>query len=364
MINNAKKMLPPELASTFEENTKKYNPGLAHDTVYKNDKGEFRTDAFVSDVKTGKVKAHEMIPALSSEQIADLNKSLLKDKNINIADFLLENVSEKDLGEMNGNLSKESREKIWNKDNISHESFKKKENPDTGKVEITDAGKKKRDKFNKVTNFNNIMQTFDENSQEDVESIRTFVSNNGNDIGKKMKEVSEEFVDSFGDLIKPSQFKDQAPAIQEKLKKSFEAVINKIEETDISPQNNEQQRAKIKNALMSGAKFKESSIDETTDPSDPTGKKLLNNNKRQILKDIMSTSTVKDVESMKNLTQSTIQTRMAAENLDTNVIKGLSASTDGSLLVKPIVDELEGLKAGLPANSELAKKYDKLKDIT
>jgi len=67
---------------------------------------------------------------------------------------------------------------------------------------------------------------------------------------------------------------------------------------------------------------------------------------------------------MKNLTQSTIQTRMAAENLDTNVIKGLSASTDGSLLVKPIVDELEGLKAGLPANSELAKKYDKLKDIT
>jgi hypothetical protein len=127
---------------------------------------------------------------------------------------------------MNGNLLDEVRDEIW-KGNISHKSFERKLNTTTGKEEITDAGKKKRDKFNKITNFNNVMQTFDETNDHDVESIRSFVSNNGNDIGKKMKNVSEEFVKSFGDLVNPSQFKDQAPAIKKKLSDSFESVINK-----------------------------------------------------------------------------------------------------------------------------------------
>lgn len=358
LINDTKKMLPPELAATFMDNTKKYNPGLAHDTVYKDENGQFRTDAFVSDVRTGKVKSHEMMQALTKNQVMDLDAALIKGKQGNIGEFLLNNTSDKDLAEMNGNLLDEVRDEIWQKANVNHNTWERKTNAATGKNEITDAGKKMRDKFNKVTNFNNVMQTFDETNDHDVESIRNFVSNNGNDIGKKMKNVSEDFVKSFGDLINPNQFKDQAPAITKKLADSFEAVINKIKETDINTTNQDYYKKVFRNSLKSGASFNESNIAE----KDASGA-LINIKKRSLLEDVMSTVSRDDVEGMKGLENSASQMALAAANLNVNVIKSLSVSQEGSVLASKIASEVRTQAVGKAPTSDEAKRADKLKDI-
>src|SRR3989344_1697692 len=370
-INDTRKLLPPELATAFNDNTKKYNPGLAHETVYKDDQGNFRTDAFASDVRTGKIKAQEMVAALDKTQISELAKAISSSPALkaagqdNLGKFLLTNVSEKDLGEMNGELTNDLRKEVWK--GVDHTSWERQLNA-AGEQEITEAGKKMRDKFNKATNFNNITQTFDTTNKSDVESIRNFVANNSGDIGKKMKNITDDFVESFGDLINHSQFKDQAPAIKEKLQKSFEAVINKIKETDITATNKSQYQKKIKHALMSGAKFQESNIDDrkalVTNPvTGATSMREVNFWKRDILKGVMETSSVKDVENMETLSVSPTQLQLAGTHMNVNVIKGLSVSADGSVLASKVANEVRRQAVGkLPASDE-AKKADKLKDI-
>ena len=372
LINDTRKLLPPELAATFNDSTKKYNPGLAHETVYKDDAGKFKTDAFASDVRTGKIKAYEMVAALDKSQIEELNKAISANPALkaagqaNLGKFLLNNVSEKDLSEMNGELTKESRDEVWK--DISHTTWERKKNPTTGEDEITDSGKKMRDKFNKSTNFNNVTQTYDKTNKSDVESIRNFVANNSTDIGKKMRDISDDFVESFGDLINPSQFKDQAPAIKEKLQKSFEAVINKIADTDITIANKSQYQKKIKHALMSGAKFQESNINDrkalVTDPvTGATSMREVNFKKREILQGVMETSSVKDVENMRGLNKSKSQMELAGTHINVNVIKGLSVSADGSVLASDLANEVKDQARKAPTDPKKKDRADKLKDI-
>ncbi|MDO8668718.1 MAG: hypothetical protein Q7K65_00300 [Candidatus Buchananbacteria bacterium] len=356
LINDAKKMLPPELAATFMDNTKKYNPGLAYDTVYMGDDGKtFRTDAFTSDVRTGKVKAHEMMGSLSETQLLSLNDALAPKgstpKGDELATFMAKHTKEKDESEMYSDLTDKQKTAIYGK--VDHNTFER-----DGSGKLTDSGEKMRDRFNKATSFNHVMQTFDQTNTDDVDSIRTFVSNNSSDIGKKMKEVSEEFVKSFGDLVSPNQFKDQSPIIKKKLSDSFEAVINKITEAEIATGDKLQYQRTFKNALASGASFNEVNIADST-----VGGVKVNAEKRAILQDVMATVSAKDAEFMKGLNRSGSQMEIAGEKMNINVIKTLSTSTEGGALASKIATEVRRQAVGTAPASTEQKRADQLKDI-
>ena len=57
----------------------------------------------------------------------------------NLGKFLLTNVSEKDLGEMNGELTNDLRKEVWK--GVDHTSWERQLNA-AGEQEITEAGKK------------------------------------------------------------------------------------------------------------------------------------------------------------------------------------------------------------------------------
>jgi len=119
---------------------------------------------------------------------------------------------------------------------------------------------------------------------------------------------------------------------------------------------------------MSGAKFQESNIDDrkalVTNPvTGATSMREVNFWKRDILKGVMETSSVKDVENMETLSVSPTQLQLAGTHMNVNVIKGLSVSADGSVLASKVANEVRRQAVGkLPASDE-AKKADKLKDI-
>lgn len=350
MINNAKKMLPPELAATFMENTKKYNPGLAHDTVYRDSDNNFRTDAFVSDVKTGKVKAHEMMEALNTSQVEELDKALIAGKHGKIGEFLLNNISEKDLGEMNGNVLDDVREKIWS--GVDHKTWDR--NNDNG--EITDSGKKMRDKFIKSGGFNNLDKAFDDSELEDK---RTFVANNRSDISKKIKNVSDKLIEDVGDIIKVDDFKDRGPVFNKMLTDKFQTAIDsvdfaKLKDIDADETLKKRFQDRLKNGLMAGATIKDEQLNKTNPE---------NNARRRIAEDIYKYSNSKDVEKMKGLNPKTNKTLfdIASRNLSTGVVKNLTASPDGSIMGAAMVDKIrEDARLGDAPQQERA---DKLKDI-
>ena len=352
LINNARNALPPELSSTFDENIKKYNPGLAHETVYKNKDGSFKADSFASDVKTGKVKAHEMMGSLSATQIGEVSKALKAKKHGDIGTFLNKNVKEKDLAEMNKGLTTSSRDAIWK--NINKDSWER----DTA-GDLTENGKKDRDKFNKMTGFNYIDQTYDKSKKAEVDNMGEFVSKNMTEIGKNMNNITEQFVEDFGHAIDPSKFKDQAPEIKEKLSKNFEAVINKVTEGDIAGGNKDKYKKLFKNSLKSGATLNENLVDDRVDGSG----KSINKERRTMLQSIMSTASAKDASGMKGLSKSKALTEIAASEMDINVVRGLSVSEQGGIAASKIAREVRRQAARTGATASQLDRADKLKDV-
>jgi len=119
---------------------------------------------------------------------------------------------------------------------------------------------------------------------------------------------------------------------------------------------------------MSGAKFQESNINDrkalVTDPvTGATSMREVNFWKRDILKGVMETSSVKDVENMETLSVSPTQLQLAGTHMNVNVIKGLSVSADGSVLASDLANEVKKQADSTGAGAKEKDRADKLKDI-
>src|SRR3989344_3093628 len=310
-INDTRKLLPPELATAFNDNTKKYNPGLAYDTVYKDNDGNFKTDSFVSDVRTGKVKAHEMMGGLNETQLSSLNEALAPDKTKvkgdELAKFLNKYTKEKEENEMYNDLTENQKKAIYGK--VDANTWER-----DGAGKLTDVGEKMRDKFNKSTNFDNLDVAF---ADSELEDKRTFVANNRSDIAKKVKTITDKLVDDVGDVLKVDDFKDRGPVFNQMLAEKFQEAIDGVDfkkltaiDTDNTLKKSFQDR--LKSGLMAGATIKDNQLDKTNTENDA---------RRRIAEDIYKYSTSKDIEKMKGLKPKTELFDIASRNIRESDIK-------------------------------------------
>jgi len=350
-INNTRKLLPAELATAFNDNTKKYNPGLAYDTVYKDNDGNFKTDSFVSDVRTGKVKAHEMMGGLNETQLSSLNEALAPDKTKvkgdELAKFLNKYTKEKEENEMYNDLTENQKKAIYGK--VDANTWER-----DGAGKLTDVGEKMRDKFNKSTNFDNLDVAF---ADSELEDKRTFVANNRSDIAKKVKTITDKLVDDVGDVLKVDDFKDRGPVFNQMLAEKFQEAIDGVDfkkltaiDTDNTLKKRFQDR--LKSGLMAGATIKDNQLDKTNTENDA---------RRRIAEDIYKYSTSKDIEKMKGLKPKTELFDIASRNIRESTVKNLTVSPDGSVLGAALIDKIR--KDAADGDSHQIPRADKLRDI-
>lgn len=342
IIKNARNALKgTDLGNTFDENLKKYNPGLAYSTVY-----DGKLEKLRSDLKTGKINVDKLMASMSPEQIEKLKTDLGDGKGA-VAKFLMENSD--DIGKTIKGMKKESRELVTNE--IDHKTFAKRMNADGTVAEYDDEARKKFLSSRPA----DTMKVFDMENEAQVDKARKQFSKNRESILKEMdpEAMNAEFIKNFGDLFSSKEleknFSDRSAehksAAAAALQGHLDASLREVSFDQLS-QNLARAIARGDEVAIASAKKDQADMDELVK------KNLLAQGKisqpvidapgsSEAMKRVLGNLSGDDASKIKWGKLSDQEKNIISQNINPNALKSLATRGDNNELVRGVRENVK-----------------------
>ena len=342
IIKNARNALKgTDLGNTFDENLKKYNPGLAYSTVY-----DGKLEKLRSDLKTGKINVDKLMASMSPEQIEKLKTDLGDGKGA-VAKFLMENSD--DIGKTIKGMKKESRELVANE--IDHKTFAKRMNADGTVAEYDDEARKKFLSSRPA----DTMKVFDMDNAEQAEKARKQFSKNRESILKEMdpEAMNAEFIKNFGDLFSSKELEKNFSDRSAEHKSAAAAALQGHLDASLSALSFDQLSQNLARAIANGDEVaKASAKKDQADMDELVKKNLLVQGKisqpvidapgsSEAMKRILGNLSGDDASKIKWGKLSDQEKNIISQNINPNALKSLATRGDNNELVRGVRENIK-----------------------
>jgi len=342
IIKNARNALKgTDLGNTFDENLKKYNPGLAYSTVY-----DGKLEKLRSDLKTGKINVDKLMASMSPEQIEKLKTDLGDGKGA-VAKFLMENSD--DIGKTIKGMKKESRELVANE--IDHKTFAKRMNADGTVAEYDDEARKKFLSSRPA----DTMKVFDMENEAQADKARKQFSKNRESILKEMdpEAMNAEFIKNFGDLFSSKELEKNFSDRSAEHKSAAAAALQGHLDASLSALSFDQLSQNLARAIANGDEVAiVSAKKDQADMDELVKKNLLVQGKisqpvidapgsSEAMKRILGNLSGDDASKIKWGKLSDQEKNIISQNINPNALKSLATRGDNNELVRGVRENIK-----------------------
>ncbi|OQA35508.1 MAG: hypothetical protein BWY53_00783 [Parcubacteria group bacterium ADurb.Bin326] len=342
IIRNARNALKgTDLGNTFDENLKKYNPGLAYSTVY-----DGKLEKLRNDLKTGKINVDKLMASMSPEQINKLKADLGGGKGA-VAKFLMDNSD--DIGKTIKGMKKESRELVTNE--IDHKTFAKRMNADGTVAEYDDEARKKLLSSRSA----DTMKVFDMDNAEQAEKARKQFSKNRESILKEMdpEAMNAEFIKNFGDLFSSKELEKNFSDRSAEHKSAAAAALQGHLDASLSALSFDQLSQNLARAIANGDEVAIASAKkDQADMDELVKKNLLVQGKisqpvidapgsSEAMKRILGNLSGDDASKIKWGKLSDQEKNIISQNINPNALKSLATRGDNNELVRGVRENVK-----------------------